>query len=170
MVLLVRKSYGKSAAERTSRRQRTEDPAIGIDRNGDAAVRCAHDPAAIFDGADTCHAEMLLGGRGVPKPAVVRNIHEELCAVGGEAPNLTGINRFVADEHAEGIAVWELADGIFGAFAKATDFTGYVAHHAMNQRKRFVLAERNEMDFVVGKVSMPLRVEHQRAIVGRHNR
>src|SRR6516164_5241889 len=48
---------------------------IRIDGGGDAAVRVADDPAAVFDGTDTNHAEVLLGGLGLAEPSVIRDVH-----------------------------------------------------------------------------------------------
>jgi len=75
----------------------------------------------------------------------------------GEAANLARVNRFVANEDTKRIAVRKLADGVLGAFAKAADFARNIRHHTVNQGKRLVLAEWDEVNFVVRKLSTSLR-------------
>src|SRR5271170_3698197 len=151
-------------------RQGAEDASVGIDGSGDAVVRGAHDPAAVFDGANARHAQMLLRGGGVAEPAVIRNVHEELGAIGGETADFSGIDGFVANKHAERIAVGKMRDGIGFSLAKAAHFAGNVGYYAMDERKRLVFAEGNEVHFIVGKNAVALRAEHQRAVVGDHGR
>ena len=45
------------------------------------------------------------------------------------------------------------------ALAKTADFAGNMGDHAVNQRKRFVFAEGHEVNFVVGKNALTLRVK-----------
>src|SRR5208283_1607899 len=52
-------------------RQRGDDAAVGIDGNGEAGVGGAEEPAAIFDGADARHRQMLLERGRLAEPAVV---------------------------------------------------------------------------------------------------
>src|SRR5206468_5152571 len=93
----------------------------------------------------------------------------KLRAIRGELANLAGISRLVADENAECIAIGEPSDQISIPFVKATDFVGNARNHAVNQRKRLVLSERNEMNFVVDKNALTLGVEEQCAVVWRES-
>src|SRR5260370_660258 len=95
------KLVGEIDAGAYIRRKQAEDAAVGIDGNGEGVIGDAQQPAAIFASAHAGHAQVLLGGGGAAKPAVVGDVDEKRGTVGGEAPHFIGKNRLVADERAE---------------------------------------------------------------------
>src|SRR5271168_1221102 len=48
---------------------------------------------------------------------------------------------------------------------EAADFAGHALDHAMNERERFVFAERHQVNFVVGENVLALRVDQDGAVV-----
>src|SRR5437588_12230648 len=81
------------------------DSAVGIDRRGDSCVGGAKDPAVIFDGAHANHVQVLPGGAGVPVPAVIGDVDQDVRSPLGELADLVAEDGFVADEGSVGMAV-----------------------------------------------------------------
>src|ERR1700719_3815295 len=109
---------------------------------------------------------MLLWRGGAAKPAIVGDVDEEVGAVDGEAPHFVGKNCFVTNEHAERETSGKLADGIVRALAEATNFVRKAGRDAMDQREGFVLAEWDEMHFIVGERMLAVSVEQDSAVIG----
>src|ERR1700694_2767958 len=113
------------------------------------------------------HAQMLLGGGGPPKPSVIRNVDEQLRAACGKPAHLARIGRFITNKSTERIPAWKLPHNVLISFVETAHLAGHARDHAMDQWKWLVLAERDEMDFVVYEFALALRVKKQRAVV-RH--
>src|SRR5579863_1866746 len=96
---------------------------------------------------------MLFSGGRMAKPPVIGNVDEYLRPIRRESPHLRGVDRFVANKYGEGVAVRECSNGIGLPFAKPSDLARYIGHHTMNQGKGLVLAERDQMNFVIGKIA-----------------
>src|SRR5256885_1016187 len=109
---------------------------------------------------------MLLGGGGAPEPSVIGNVDVKLSAIGSEAANFSRIDSLVANKCAERESAREMPNGILRALAKAADFAGDAGHHAMNQGKRLVLAKGHEVNLVIGKDVLALRIHQNRAVIG----
>src|SRR5256885_9369731 len=92
---------------------------------------------------------MLLRRGGFSEPAVIGNIDQQICVAIRKLANLAGINRLVANVSAKLKSIRQRSDNSVRSLAKSADFARYAHHHAMNKRKRFVLAERNQMHFVI---------------------
>src|SRR3989442_15919510 len=80
-----------------------------------------------------------------------------------------GISRHIADENAYFFFKQKTAYEISIPFVKTTDFVRHTRHYAVNQGKRFVLPERNEMNFIVNENALTLSVEEQRAVIWRES-
>src|SRR6516164_4634917 len=145
------------------------DIAVRIDGCSYAAVGVADDPSAVFDGADTDHAEVLFGGFGLPEPAVVRDVDQQFSAPRNKGAHFHGVNCFVADEDGKGVAVREFADGAIFALVEAAHFFRDAGDDLMDKRKRLVFAERNKMNFVVRKNALTVVVQHRGAVVGKED-
>src|SRR5204862_312789 len=87
------------------------------------------------------------------EPAVVGNINKQIRAAVRELPNLAGINRLVANVSAELKSIRQSSDYAIRSLAESANFARYARHHAMNQRKRLVLAERHQVHLVIHKKS-----------------
>src|SRR5262249_5139723 len=112
------------------------------------------------------HPQMLLGSGRPAKPAVVRNVDEQIRTIRREVADFAGIDGFVADENAKRVAVLQFSNGVCRrALVETADLFGNAPHHLRNQRKRFVLAERNEMNLVVHEKPLSVRIEKQRTVV-----
>src|SRR6266849_5323103 len=94
---------------------------------------------------------MLFGSGGPSKPSVIRNVQKQLRAIGCKTPNFAWIDGFITDKNTEGISAGEMPNNVFVSFVEATYFAGHARDHLMDQRKRIILAERNEMHFVVNE-------------------
>src|SRR5580698_1175394 len=129
------------------------DAAEGIDNRGDAVVGVAQQPAPVLDGAHAGHVQVLPGRAGVAIPAVVAQVHKDVGAELGELPHLVGKDRLIADEHsvAMGIAVRapEQENPARLAWREPRDFAGELVREEEQLRERHVLAEGNEVHFVV---------------------
>src|SRR6266852_5221610 len=62
-----------------------------------------------------------------------------------------------------------MPDGVLRALAEAADFAGNTGDHTMNQRKRLVLSEWNQMNLVVRENVLPLSINQDRAVVGNQD-
>src|ERR1700719_3240768 len=107
---------------------------------------------------------MLARGGGTPEPAVIRNVHQQCRAFRGEVPNFSGINSFVANKYSQRIPARLRTYSVGLGFAKSAHFIRHAIHYFVYQRESLVLAKRNQVDFVVGKNPLPLRIEKQRAV------
>src|SRR5260370_4340319 len=106
----------------------------------------------------------LGGGRWEESPGN-RNVEEQVRSTCGKAAHFAGIDGFITDKNAEGIPVRKLPDDVLVSFVEATHIASDAPDHAMDQRKRLVLAKRNKMDFVIYEYTLALRVKKQSACV-----
>src|SRR5260370_37046340 len=98
----------------------------------------------------------LGGGRWEESPGN-RNVEEQVRSTCGKAAHFAGIDGFITDKNAEGIPVRKLPDNVLVSFVEAAHVASDAADHAMDQRKRLLLAEGNQMDFVIYKYPLALR-------------
>src|SRR2546421_2718340 len=110
---------------------------------------------------------MLLRRGGFSEPAIVGNIDQQIRAEVRKLANLSGINRLVANVSAKLKSIRKSSDNAICSLTKSADFARYTRHHAMNQRKRLVLAERYEMHLVIHKNASTGSIHHHRAVVRR---
>src|SRR5437899_7314493 len=110
---------------------------------------------------------MLFRGGGASKPAVVRNVNEQLRPACCKPAHFTGKDRLVTDKDAESISTWKLPHDILVPFVEAAYIAGHAGDYMMDQGKRLVFAEGNEMNFVIDENGLALPVKKQRTVV-RH--
>src|SRR5579885_1692961 len=63
------------------RRQGVEGSSVRVNRNGEAVIRDAQQPAPILDRSNACHMQMLHGSGGAAEPSVIRDVDQQFCAV-----------------------------------------------------------------------------------------
>src|SRR5258706_5185825 len=110
---------------------------------------------------------MLFRGGGASKPAVVRNVNEQLRPACCKPAHFTGKDRLVTDKDAESISTWKLPHDILVPFVEAAYIAGHAGHYMMDQGKRLGFAGGNEMNFVIDENGLALPVKKQRTVV-RH--
>ena len=86
-----------------------------------------------------------------PNQPSLEMLIEKIGAIGGKFANFAGIDRFVANKHTELVTIGENADRGDSSLVKAADFVGDALHYPMDEREWLILAERDEMAFVVGE-------------------
>src|SRR6516162_654641 len=145
--------------------EHASDVAIRVDRGANAAVRVAHDPAAVFDGTDTDHAKVLLGSFGLAEPSVIREVEQELGATSDKRAHFHCIDSFIANEDGKGIAARQLSDGAVPALVEPADFFGDAGHDLMDKGKGLVFTKGDEMNFVVRENALAAFAEHGGAVV-----
>jgi len=77
---------------------------VRIDGGGHSGVGVAQQPAVIFDSAHAGLFQVLGVGPAVTIPTIIRDVHENFGAIGGQLPDFVGKDRLIADEDAELVA------------------------------------------------------------------
>ena len=93
--------------KRVRRRQRgadlargcRHDPSVRIDGCRHPRIRRRQQPPVILDRPHLRLLQVLLPGAAVAVPAVIRDIHQNLCALQRSLPHFVGKDRFIADKH-----------------------------------------------------------------------
>src|SRR5258706_15423574 len=111
---------------------------------------------------------MLFRRGGASKPAVVRNVNEQLRPACCKPAHFTGKDRLVTDKDAESISTWKLPHDILVPFVEAAYIAGHAGDYMMDQGKRLVFAEGNEMNFVIKENAPALPVKKDRNVL-RYN-
>ena len=89
---------------------------------------------------------MLLARLGMAEIAIIREIHENVCALFRELPDQIGKSRFVADEHSKAVT-----GGRQNLDVVARDEIASLLGDPIDEgeERRHEFAERHEIDFVV---------------------
>ncbi len=99
---------------------------------------------------------MLFASGAVPKVAVVGKIYQQIRAALDEFADLAGKHRFVADERAEFVIVQRKHNHAI-ARDKVTSLLRDAIHES--EKLGYVLAERNQVDFVVAIHETAIRTQ-----------
>jgi len=110
---------------------------------------------------------VLPGSAGVAVPAIVREVDQHLRAETGKLANLVGEDRLIAEEDAVAMAI-EAEDLALGSAAHLANVAGEGAGKGEQFMEGHILAEGNEVDFVVAAQGCAVRVDDQRGVVALH--
>src|ERR1019366_6965430 len=101
---------------------------------------------------------MLSRGRGPSKPTIIGNVHEQLRTVQREAAHFRRENRFVADKDAE-TSAGHLPNTRYRAGREVRNIRSQPAGERQPAAERNVLTERHQVNFVIGKNALAMRIE-----------
>src|SRR5580704_10864025 len=101
---------------------------------------------------------MLHGRRRTPKPTIIRNGDEQLRASSGKSAHFARKNRLVTNESSE-FAARNFSDAINRPGGEVGNIGGQASRESKPWAQRNVLAERNQVNFIIGIHSPAQRVQ-----------
>src|SRR5262249_44762167 len=141
------------------------DAAVGIDRRGQPAIGDAQYPAPVLHRTHPRHSQVLISRRRFSKPAVIRNIDQQVRTVRRELADFARIDCLIADENTKFVSARQLTRRCNLASMKPAHFAGNALHDAMNQRKWFVFAKWHQVAFIIAEYFLSLWIDKQCTVI-----